>query len=396
MSGGQRSPTAAWRSGERQRSGIALGRAFGVEIVLDPSWFLVFVFVTWSLLRMLSFPVSSVGRLALASTVSVLFFASILAHELGHAVVANAIRVPVRRITLFLLGGIAHLADEPRRARDEFVIAAAGPAVSLTLAMLFGLPLLLGDAWLPPVLRHPSAWLTWANFGLAVFNLLPAFPLDGGRMLRATLWSAGTEKARATVVSGAVGRALALVLMGLGAWFAVTGGWTHGVWILLVGWFIYGAAALALRQGTLQAWLQGRTVASVMVTDCPRMLEQDDLELLAHDTLKRMARRCFPVVDPTSGALRGIVTPAGMRGVPRERWPLTPLREVMVPAEALPAARPAEPLTSAVERLWAAGVDRVPVIEGGRFLGMLIMEEIERAMARPGRPTRRPFEGRNQ
>jgi len=395
VSEGRRSPTASWRSGERQRSGITLGRAFGVEIVLDPSWFLVFAFVTWSLLRMLPFPVSSVGRLALASTVSALFFASLLAHELGHAVVANARGVPVRRITLFVLGGVAHLAHEPRRARDELAIAAAGPVVSLALAGLFALPALLGDAGLAPVLRHPSIWLTSANLGLALFNLIPAFPLDGGRLLRATLWSAGIGKARATVVSGAVGRALALALMGLGAWFAATGGWTQAVWILFVGWFLYGAAGLALRQGALQARLQGQTVASVMVTDCPRMLEQDDLGLLAHDTLLRMARPCFPVVDPVSGALRGIVTPARMHGVPRERWPLTPLGEVMVPAEALPTAQPADPLASAVERLWAAGVDRMPVIEDGRFRGMLMMEEIERAIARPARPARRPFEGEN-
>ena len=387
MSGDRRPLAATARSGERRRSGVTLGRVFGVEVALDASWFVVFAFVTWSLLRMPPFPVSSAGRPALASTVSVLFFASIVAHELGHAVVANALRVPVRRITLFLLGGVAHLAHEPRRARDEFAIAAAGPLVSLALAGLFAVPALLGDVWLAPVLRHPATWLAWANLGLALFNLVPAFPLDGGRMLRATLWSAGIGKARATAVSGAVGQALALALMGFGAWFAITSGWTHGLWILLVGWFLYGAAGLALRQGTLHARLQGRNVASVMVTDCPRMLEEDDLELLAHDTLQRMAHACFPVVDPASGALRGIVTTAGMRGVPRERWPLTRLGEVMVPAEALPSAHPTESLMSVVERLLAAGVDRMPVNEGGRFLGMLMMEEIERAVARPSRVT---------
>lgn len=365
------SPASGNRVGNR---GLTLGRFFGIEVGLDPSWFIIFLLVTWSLAGhyfMVNVAWTGGERLALALITSLFFFASVLAHEFGHSLVANALGIPVKRITLFIFGGVAHLDREPKRARDEFWIAIAGPLVSLALAALFYLLWWLGGAWQLPMVAALGLWLGWINLALAVFNLIPGFPLDGGRVLRAAIWGASSNVVRATRVTGAIGQIVALLFIALGLWQLFSGAWLSGLWIAFIGWFLYSAAAQSVRQITLESLLAGRTVAEARLTDCPRAVPEQSLEQFVQDTLLPSARRCFPVLTPGSDALLGLVTLHEVKAVPRERWPFTRVSEMMIPADALLTTQPDEPLSEALARMTENEVNQLPVLEHGRFHGML-------------------------
>ncbi|MBN1964367.1 MAG: site-2 protease family protein, partial [Anaerolineae bacterium] len=226
-------------------SNIKLGRMWGVPIGLHTSWFLIFGLVTFSLAAGY-FPAEydnlPVGAYwLLAALTAVLFFASVLAHELGHVWMALRERVPVRGVTLFMFGGVAQIEEEPRTPGGEFRIAIAGPLVSLSLALLFEVVYLL-DRGVSPYLAAPSLWLARINLILAVFNMIPGFPLDGGRVLRAIIWKITGSQARATRIAGGVGQVVAVGFMGLGVLEILAGGMINGLWLIFIGWFLQNAA----------------------------------------------------------------------------------------------------------------------------------------------------------
>lgn len=271
-------------------------------------------------------------------------------------------------ITLYIFGGAAHITREPRRARDEFFMAAAGPLSSLAIGGAFGLLWWLTPGGLAP-LRAVAGGLGWINTALAIFNLVPGFPLDGGRVFRALVWGATGSLHRATVIAVRLGRAIAFGFIFWGVWQVFGGNWADGLWIAFIGWFLDSAATQAYRQMALREILAGHTAREAMATDCPSVLRRLTIDTLVHSVLLPSGRRCFVVID--DGRLAGLLTLHRIREAPRDQWPTLRVEDLMIPREALKTVGPDDPLVTVFERMVAEDVNQFPVMEGERFMGMV-------------------------
>ncbi len=353
------------------RNSIRLGKIFGIEIGLDYSWLLIFALVTWSLAEryMLVVPSWSLAlRWGLAILTSLLFFASVLAHELAHSLVSKAEGIPVPRITLFIFGGASQISEQPRRARDEFWMALVGPLMSLALAAGFGVIWFLAhDA--SPAVGEVTGWLAGINAMLAVFNLLPGFPLDGGRVLRAIAWGLTKNLRRATRIAVTSGVVLSWLMIAIGLWQVLGGDWADGLWIAFIGWFLQSAAVQEGQVTVVHDLLKGHTVREVVTTDCPHVFKQLTLDVFVENYAIPSGRRCFVVME--GDKFLGLVTMHRLQEVPRSKWETTHVAEVMIPPEKLITARPDEDLTEVLERMGQADINQVPVFDGGSFLGMV-------------------------
>ncbi len=359
------------------RNTIRLGKIFGIEIGADFSWLLIFALVTWSLADhylMVQSTWSPALRWGLALATSVLFFASVLTHELAHSLVSQAQGVPVPRITLFIFGGAAQISREPQRARDEFWMALVGPLTSLALAAIFG------TLWFVTSQSNPTGtfslaitavagWLAGINASLAVFNLLPGFPLDGGRILRSVVWSVTKNLQRATQVAVGGGVLLAWLLILVGLWQVFSGNWADGLWIAFIGWFLQGAAVQEGRGTVVNDLLKGHTVREALMTDCPPVLKQLSLDVFVESVAIPGGRRCFPVMEGEK--FLGLLTLNRIQAVPREEWRTTRVADVMIPPDQLVTARLGDELTDVLEKMAHADVNQVPVFEDGKFLGLV-------------------------
>lgn len=355
---------------------VRLGHMWGIPIGLHASWFVIFALVTWSLAagyfpaEYPHLPPSSYWLLG--AVTSLLFFASVLLHELGHTWVALRNGIPVRSITLFLFGGIAQIAREPHTPGVEFRIAIAGPVTSLALAVAFH------GAWLLDrdilYLAAPSLWLARINFVLGLFNLIPGFPLDGGRVLRAVVWKFSGSFHRATQVAAFSGQLTAFGFIGLGLFAVVGGNVFNGLWLVLIGWFLQNAAAASYVQANLQQSLHDVRVAQIMTRDCVEVSDRLALDELVEAQVLTGARRCFFVTD--NGRLRGMVTLREVAAVPRERWHQVTTGQVMVPWERLVTVQPGTQLLAALQTMDDANVAQVPVVEGEKMVGMLSREQV--------------------
>jgi Zn-dependent protease/CBS domain-containing protein len=356
---------------------LRLGRIFGIEILLDYSWFIVFVLVTWSLARAY-FPAAHPGWPSatywiMGILTSLLFFASVVFHELAHSLVSRAHGTPVRDITLFIFGGAARLSEEPKSARAELRMALAGPASSLVLTALFGL--LWWSSLGGQGLFHALAgWLARINAILAIFNLIPGFPLDGGRVLRAIAWSATGDLRRATKIAAGLGQIVAFGFIFLGIWQIFRGNWADGLWVAFIGWFLNSAAIGSLQQVIVQDLLKGHTVREVMMTDCPHLPRQLTIDLVVDQIIFRGGRRCFPVLE--GGQVQGLLTLQNIREVPRNRWPATRVQDVMIPKAELKAVRPDEELATVLSRMANEDVNQFPVMENGQLVGMVARDNL--------------------
>src|SRR6266545_1676249 len=353
------------------KNALTLGRIFGIEVRLDYSWFIVFALVTWSLSAHY-FPMHYQWPASTSWTVgtltSLLFFACILAHELGHSFVAVRKGIPVRSITLFIFGGIAQIKKEPERPRDEFLIAIAGPVVSAGLGLLFlALAVVTGSPQEPAAAL--ALWLGWINLYLALFNLIPGFPLDGGRILRSIVWGRTGSFKRATQIASTSGRVVAYGFIFLGIWLFFGGRWTDGLWIGFIGWFLNNAAIANYQQVALQEQLSGITASAVMMTDCPRVPRDLTLQSLVYDYLLKDATRCFPVVE--AERVYGIITLHHVKAVPPPQWPFITVGQAMTPFEETKKVRPDQDLFKVLELMIAEDINQVPVEEEGRLLGMI-------------------------
>jgi len=361
------------------RNALHLGRIWGIEIGLDYSWFVVFALVTWTLSAHyfpLSYPFWSPNTYWLVGLLtSLLFFASVLAHELGHSLVAIRSGIPVRSITLFIFGGVARIVREPTRPLQEFWIALAGPAVSVTLGVLFGaIAVGLPDPQAP--LAALAGWLSTINFVLALFNLIPGFPLDGGRVLRAVLWGISGDLLKATRAASWVGRAVAylFILGGIVLFFMGPQYWLNGIWLAFIGWFLEHAASTSYRQLALRELLSGHVARELLVSDPPWVPRDLTLDRLVDEYILRTGRRCFPVVE--TDKLLGIVTLHHVKGVPPSARASTKVEAVMTPLEETVKVAPDETLSSLLEQMTADGVNQVLVVQGERLLGLVSREQL--------------------
>lgn len=360
------------------RHSFSLGTFFGIELRADWSWPVAFGLVLW-LLGAQYFPANLPGwpastLLSLAFAVAVFLFVSIAAHELGHALVGRRLGLPMTRITLFIFGGTAEISRQPERPRDELLIAAAGPLVSLVLALGFGALAWAGPAAVGLPLVAVGHWLAMVNLALGLFNLLPGLPLDGGRMLHAVVWSLSRNARRATQVAAVAGKLVAFGLLGWGFAQAYRGNWADGLWVVLIAWLIDWAATQTTARAALQTRLAGHIVREAMMTDCPRVGPAMNLSQFMSQVASHSRRRCFPVAG--GSRVTGVITLAEITRVSPRRWPVTTVGAVMIPLKDLRSVSPDADLFDSFEQMAQARVDQLAVVENGQLVGIVAWENV--------------------
>lgn len=359
------------------RSPFSLGRVRGIPVRVDASWAVITILVTWSVARSV-FPAAypdwtpalTWGMAVLASA---LFFLSVLAHEVAHSLVALARGLPVNSITLYVFGGISAIEDEPPHPGTEFAIAFAGPLTSLLLGATFYGVSVLSRGLLEPV-EGLALLLGRINLSLGVFNLIPGFPLDGGRVLRAAIWAVGRNAQTATRWAARVGQLTAFLFIVLGIVRVFSGAWLDGLWLAFIGIFLDNAARAAFGQLTLRRLLDGHVVAEVMSPGCRIVPPQLTLDVFVEHYLVGEARRCFPV--GTADDVLGLLTVHGIRRVPTSRWRDTRAGDVMTPLEELRTVDPSTPLWDALRNMTEEGVNQLPVLSDGALVGMVSRENL--------------------
>jgi Zn-dependent protease/CBS domain-containing protein len=356
---------------------VSLGRIWGIPIGLHWSLFLVFALLTWSLAVSIfpsQYPRLASGELWLLAVVtSVLFFASILLHELGHAWVALREKLPVTGITLFIFGGVAQIGAMSRSPGTEFRVAIGGPIVSLALAVLFGIIGRLAGG--VDELAAPSQYLARINMALLLFNLIPGYPLDGGRMLRAAVWYFTGNERTGWRVAAVSGQLVSFGMIGIGAYLLFTGNVADGIWLIFIGWFLQNATASEQAAATLETQLRGTTVSQAMgIVEEPRVPSRLKVRQMIDDYVLPTGQRYFLVVD--DDVPRGLVTLRDLAEVPRERWDWVSVAEVMRPWSQLTSVQPRSELLAALQLMDDNQIGQLPVLDGGRLIGLLTREEI--------------------
>jgi Zn-dependent protease/CBS domain-containing protein len=359
--------------------GFRLGRILGFEIRIDSSWFILFALILWSFSYMV-FPAQVPGRpvgvyLLMGLSGTLLFFISLLAHELSHSLVARAKDIPVEGITLFLFGGMAHTRMEAESPGDEFQIAGAGPVMSVAAAML-----LAGLWWVgartgwPPEVLAVLQYISLLNIILAVFNLLPGFPLDGGRLFRAVVWKITGDMTKATRVASAGGRWLAYVLIVLGLLSAFGGNVLGGMWLVFIGWFLRNAAISSYQQHLVLDVLGGVRAGQAMTPDPETVPVDATARELMEDYFMRRRYGAYPVTD--DGTTLGLVTLQRLREVPRDDWDTLTARDLMVPADDSLMVRTDEPMLRVLDKLKTSPARRVLVMRNGVLAGIITASDI--------------------
>ncbi len=377
--------------GMRSGNGIRLGTVAGIPIVLDFSFFISLVLIT-VLLGTRVFPnmvepePSDATAWGLAAVAAVIFFTSLLLHELAHSVVARMYGMHVANITLFLLGGVSQITQDSKRPSQEFLIAFVGPLTSAILGGAFiGLYVAVGGGDTP--LAALLAWLAIVNIALALFNMIPGFPLDGGRVFRALLWALTGSRSRATRWSSRVGQGVGglLAIYGLISFLNIdigleTGG-VGGIWLVFVGGFLYNAASQSLRSAQAEDRLAGVVVRDVMSTQ----LRAVDAETLVRRLLPRRDE-----IDPRSafmvtraGTVVGVTTGSALLLLDEERYRTARMEDVMISADAITPIAPGASGREALNRLQTEGSPVLPVVENGRLLGFVGLDQVAQALRKP-------------
>lgn len=354
------------------RSQIKLGKLFGIEIGLHYSWFLIALLIVYSLFS--QFHASNPGWgdrviLTVAIATAILFFVSLLLHELAHSLVATSHGLPVKEITLFALGGVSQIEKNPTSAKLEFWMAFVGPltsavigAICVTLARVVGQP--STDPWTGMLL-----WLGYINLTLAAFNLVPGYPLDGGRVLRAIIWWKTGDANRSTRLAARTGQVVAFGFIALGIFEYFGGAGFGGLWMAFIGWFLLQAARESDLQIGLTEALSGVRVADVMARDCQTVDGWLNVQNFVEEHLLRSGQRCFVVAE--KGEVTGLVTPHEVKEVDRAKWPYTTLHDIMRPLDDLQSVTPDASLMSALDTMSRFDLNQLPVISNHHLDGIL-------------------------
>src|SRR6202171_958176 len=364
-------------------SGLKIGRILGIPIYIHSSWIFIFGLITWSFTTQFT---QSDPHWATAQhwttgvLTSLLFFASVVFHELAHSVVAQHYKIRVVSITLFLFGGVARIARDPFKPSQEFNIAIAGPLASGLLAVAF-LSLTLVFPY-REILGALASWLGWTNAWLAVFNLLPGFPLDGGRLFRGIVWGATKNFEKATRVAGASGKLIAYAMILFGAYGVFNGFVQQGLWTAFIGWFILNAAQESVAQVAIRETLAGLSAADVMSKEVPTAPGHITLEEYSTEVL-RTGRRCHLVVS--DDRLVGMMNVHTLNSVSRDEWAHNSVQAAMIPRDKILWTSPDEPLLKLLERLLSADVNQMPVVSGSndgapQIVGIVTRDSILRVM----------------
>jgi Zn-dependent protease len=364
---------------------LRLFRLFGIQFTANWSWLLLaalLVYVAYSTFRGLRLGFSQVELWSLALVAALLSVASLYAHELAHALVARAFGIPVRTISLFLLGGMAHITRESPSPRAELAIALVGPLTSVAIGLVGVLASL--TLWnIAPPAAALGLWLATMNLPLGVFNLVPAYPLDGGRVLRGLLWFAGQDLRWASTVAARVGQVAAVGLLFSGVWILFDGssGALSGLWLIMIAWFMYAGAASSQYATVFHDSLRRLTVASVMDRDFGRVQAGVSVQTFAEEHLLEKT----PSVAPHAYAvyrddyLVGLLSLRQLGRIPMQTWSHTSVERAMLPIESAPAMEPGAPALGALHLILEEGVEHIAVMAEGRLLGLVTRNELARA-----------------
>jgi len=363
------------------KNSFQIGKVFGISIKIDYTWFIIFAMLSWSLgshyFPRMYFNWHPLVYWLMSIATAIIFFSSILAHELAHSLVSKARGVPVNSITLFIFGGVAHISDEPRNPGSEFWMAIAGPITSLAIGAVFGAAYLaIGRGRTP--FSAMAAWLAGINISVALFNLIPGFPLDGGRILRAITWKITGNIRRATRIASVVGRIVAYMFILWGVWRVFSGDWVEGVWIAFIGWFLEKAASTSYRQLALREMLQGVKAKNVMIKDCQELSKDLTIRELVDGYIFHAVYQCFPVVD--GDAVIGIVSLQDIKVIPKDRWETTKIQDVMVPLENMRTIHPEDDLFVVLQQMSIDQVNQLPVVEDDKLVGMISRDSLTDAI----------------
>jgi Zn-dependent protease/predicted transcriptional regulator len=366
------------------RSGIPIGKAFGIQLRLHYSWFLIFILITY-VLTASYFPAiypewSLALKIGAGLLTSFLFFASVLVHELMHSIVAIKEGMHIRGITLFFLGGVSEMTEEPKTAGIEFRMAGAGPLSSLVLGGIFiGIFLALRSSNVVAYQFGAAVtyYLGYINIILGIFNLIPGFPLDGGRVLRSIIWKITNNLRSATRIASNIGRGIGYLFIFAGIYFVfggtiyAFGGFVNGIWFVLIGWFLVSAATGSYRQLAIQEILKGHHASEIMSRDCFLIPGDMTVERLINEQILTSARRCFPVV--TNDRVVGLITLHNIRTVPQEQRNMKTAHEIMTPIEKIKWVKQDEDLSTVLQILTESDINQVPVFEdeGKQLVGMV-------------------------
>ena len=356
---------------------LKLGTLAGIDIRVHYTWLFAFILIAWSLAQGY-FPSADAGLgtgtywlLGLVS--ALLLFGSVLVHELGHSLVAGARGLRVQSITLFIFGGVSSITREASTARDEFLVAVVGPVISLALAglfWLFGQALPAGTA-----VAAVASYLAFTNLLLGAFNIVPGFPLDGGRVLRAILWGSTGNMPRATQIASYVGQAVAFGMIGWGVSRLLGGDVFGGLWTAFIGWFLNGGAETSRQQQTARAVLTGVPVTTVMEASPAFASPTLSVQAFVLEHTLRRGHRALPVVD--AGRLVGLMSITDAKHLAHDAWPTTPIRQVMT-STALKTLAPDADLNVALELMVTSGINQLPVVQNGTLVGMLSRSDVMR------------------
>jgi Zn-dependent protease/predicted transcriptional regulator len=360
-----------------------VGRIAGIEVRVDRSWVVIALLITYSmyLRSAIVYPeLSGGGAVALGILATVLFFGSVLVHELAHAVVSQARGIRVQDITLFLFGGATRARVESRGPADEFLIAVVGPLTSGVLAALFGAAAGLGRDVLSRPLAGTFGYLAWTNLVLAVFNLIPGFPLDGGRLLRSAIWKATGSIGRATQIASMAGQAVGWLLVAGGVVYLLGGNLAGGIWFAFIGWFLVQAARSSYQELQLRDMLRGVEAEDVMAGNLLRIPPDLSLQDAVDDYFMRYDHGAFPVDE--QGRTIGLLTLRGVRRVPREQWPARRVRDHMVPLGDQVVVAPHARMDGVLDKLQDGDAGRVLVVEDGEVVGIITASDLARWLRR--------------
>jgi len=358
---------------------IPLFKLFGFRVSIDITWFILAILITWTLAED-TFPryfegFSKATYLWMGIAGALGLFVSIVFHEFCHSLVASRFGLPMKGITLFIFGGVAEMVDEPDRPRTEFLMAVAGPISSVLLSTgIFLVYLAVKQiGWLGPV-KAVLQWLFIINFFLAGFNLLPAFPLDGGRVLRSILWAVKGNLRWATKIASKLGSAFGLFLIIMGLWFFIGGDFIGGVWLALIGMFIRTASQTSYRQLLVRAALGGEEIRHFMKSDLITVPPSISVEQLVNDYFYRYHFKMFPVCD--GNLLLGCVTSNQVKQMPKDQWSQQTVRQLMKPCSGENTVGPEMDAVKALSIMNRTGNSRLMVADGEQLVGIVTLKDM--------------------
>src|SRR5215469_275970 len=372
---------------QQQSPGFRIGSIFGIPVYLHASWFIMFALITFwfsAVVKSQHAGWNPAQYWLLGILISIIYFASIVFHELSHSLVALHYKIPVDSITLFVFGGLSRISRDAESALQEFNIAIAGPLSSFFLGGVF----LAAYEFSPQgsAVQTISGWMGVLNLLLGAFNLIPGFPMDGGRVLRSVVWGATKNFDRASRIASRSGQFIAYGMIVLGIWAVVQqnsdlsrilGGWFGGIWLAFIGWFLLSAAHESYTQVAVRNTLAGLHAGDVMSPDVPTVPRDISLDDYVHEVL-RTGRRCHVVTG--NGMAVGLVTLHRVQHFPRDEWANTSIQAAMVPQNGIHWVSPHEPVMGVLERMQTEDVNQMPVLQQGHIIGMISRDSILRVI----------------